>query len=176
MLIGTENGLVQFWDIETESLEKTITVSDSVISYIDITPDNNTLVVLSGHEVISTWDLSTETETPLLEFVPDFGSISTLQLAPLGKEIAIGNGSGQVALWDLTTGNRIRSFYGLFQRSIHKVKSLSFSPDGKYLVGVGGCQLHVWFADYNDLIDYACDRLFMDTSSEPTCPRFDDES
>ena len=68
-----------------------------------------------------TWDT--------LRTIPLAYSLNAIAFAPAGNQLAAAVGYGPVQLWDVTTGALARAFTGL----TGDVRSVSFSPDGKYI-------------------------------------------
>ena len=81
------------------------------------------------------WELPKEAKARLGK-----GGINAMQFSPDGTQLAVGSNIG-VWLYDVETGKEISLFAGMCQ-------SLSFSPDGRYLVNGGGLyrttKIQVW--------------------------------
>lgn len=76
------------------------------------------------------------------------GGIITLAFSPDGKTVASSGGDSKVCLWNVDTGNAIRT---LTQHQ-HPVLSLAFSPDNKMLASASERQCYVWDAATGDRI------------------------
>src|SRR6202041_2773769 len=70
----------------------------------------------------------------------DEAILITVAVAPDGRTLASGYGTGVIRLWSLPAGEEVR---GLYHRG--GVTALAFSPDGKRLASLGGDgSVRVW--------------------------------
>ncbi|HSL42853.1 MAG TPA: hypothetical protein VK897_05440, partial [Anaerolineales bacterium] len=83
---------------------------------------------------------STPTKMPPLEFKGHTGSIFEVDISPDGKYLATGSEDGTARLWDLATGETIRTFSG----HTSAIDGLAFSPDGKTLITGGDQTVRLW--------------------------------
>ncbi|MCU0535415.1 MAG: hypothetical protein MUD14_16120 [Hydrococcus sp. Prado102] len=72
---------------------------------------------------------------------PDTSCIRAIAFSPDGKILASGTVNKKVQLWDVVTGNLLRTLEGHGD----KVRTLAFSPDGKTLVsGSADKTIKIW--------------------------------
>src|SRR5687767_12089353 len=71
------------------------------------------------------------------------GKVRALALSPDGRRVAVVAGrERRVSLWDLTTGERVRS-----PGATAEVQALAFTPDGRGVVIASGRYLRRWDID-----------------------------
>jgi WD40 repeat protein len=86
------------------------------------------------------WELATGTE--IASMTHEF-SVTAVDISPDGKYIATGSCDRTARIWDISTGEILHS---LFHPDTHTILTVTFSPDGAYLV-TGTRQsfsVHVW--------------------------------
>src|SRR5690349_1007672 len=77
--------------------------------------------------------------------------VSAFACSPDGKTVAIGRYSGGIVLWELDSGRALRTLLQAASERYNpytsgtKIEDIAFSPDGKYVAGVGfSLGLRVW--------------------------------
>src|SRR5262249_61105356 len=93
------------------------------------------------------WDLATGKELSTLKGLTR--DVTTVKFSPDGQRLASASLDGTVKIWDLETGQELRSFQSPAPRN--GPLGLVFSPDGKRLAGVdqhppriNGSQVVIW--------------------------------
>lgn len=110
-----------------------------------LTFSDDGLIVATAHgNSIYVWDTFTGKAFAMLDEHPD--SIKGLALSPDHTKLATAGGDWTVRLWDVDTGNYIRSL-----GHPSAVNTVAFSPDGKILASAGGT-LRLWDADSGELL------------------------
>ena len=67
--------------------------------------------------------------------------IFTVAFSPNGNNLASGGENGKIVLWDISTGQPIKSFNGLSG----SILSIVFSPNGEYLAyGCTDNNIYMW--------------------------------
>ena len=106
--------------------------------------DDGSIVATAHGNSIYVWDTFTGKAFAMLDEHPD--SIKGLALSPDRTKLATAGGDWTVRLWDVDTGNYIRSL-----GHPSAVNTVAFSPDGKILASAGGT-LRLWDADSGELL------------------------
>jgi WD40 repeat protein len=140
-----KNG-IRLWDLATGHELANLEVSEGGIGQrIAFSPDGKTLATGSARSMtVHLFDVAGGNERAALKGRP--GAARCLAFSPDGKTLACGGYldtgkqppvEGQMMLWDLTTGKEKRAAEG----HIGHVRSVAFSPDGKFLASGGSDQL-----------------------------------
>lgn len=149
-LLVSSNGTKQVivWDVETRKRHATLSNQMSV-GYVTFSNDGRRLACAGygyanepkSHEVCI-WDLGLNKVILKLEKVEATARVTCAELSPDGKLLATSESGakGVVRLWDTANGQQLFAF----NQDAHTT-SLTFSPDGKYLVsGCYGGKIFVW--------------------------------
>jgi WD40 repeat protein len=139
---------IQLWDVETGRKVRTLIGHSSTLRAIAFSSDSKTLASAANDNTIKLWNLATGQEIRTLQGL----SANSLSFHPNGQILASATNTTQsishggvwdndIKLWNVTTGEQIRSLKG----HIFGVFSLAFSPDGKTLVSSGGDEtVKIW--------------------------------
>ena len=113
------------------------------VSDIQYSPDG-TLLAVGGSLGIWLYDTHTGAEVGLL--AGDTAGIISVSFSPDGSTLASGSWGKVVRLWDVSTGELIRTFEG------HASGVISFSPDGQILASGGSKMVSLWDVSTGELI------------------------
>lgn len=128
------NGRIQFWEIETGTVQRTIPVPH--LTAAALSADGSRLAA-SVQGKVSIWDTATGT---LLGTRTRPDGVRGLDFSPDSKQLAAGGEDRCVVIWDLTTDEPIAQFVHL-----DVVWAVSFSPNGKTLAsGTLGGAIQLW--------------------------------
>jgi WD40 repeat protein len=107
-----------------------------IIQSLRFSPDGKKLAA-GSYEFATVWDLPSDFATPIGEpnrFGPHAFRVLAIDFSPDGKLMATGGGepsrSGEVKIWDVASGNLVRSLDTLHTDTVFGVR---FSPDGAKL-------------------------------------------
>ena len=157
------SGIIGLWDVETGELKTSLTAFLGLPKSLAFSPDGRTLASgnhyshIAGDEwgSINLWDVATWEHKLVLEptftGVRDGGGVFSIAYSPDGRTLASGHSIdeynndefGTVRLWDVETGENIRTLDG------HPggVNSVAFSRDGGTLaIASGSTRLALWDA------------------------------
>ena len=136
---GSGDGTVRLWNTHTEKSIKTFALKEPIYS-IRYSPDGKTIATHGGrNNTIGLWNSRTgrhlktlsghEDPSALYEGHPD-ASIASFTYSPDGKTIVSGGGDKTVRLWNVHSGENIRTLTG----HIEAVRAVAYSPDGDTIV------------------------------------------
>jgi WD40 repeat protein/energy-coupling factor transporter ATP-binding protein EcfA2 len=146
---GSGDDTIKLWNVETGQEICTLTGHNDPVNSVSFSPDGKTLATGSSDKTIKLWNVETGQEIRTLTghngFVDTFSGHNTgvwsVSFSPDGKTLATGSGDKTIKLWNVETGQEIRTLTG------HNsgVLSVSFSPDGKTLAtGSGDDTIKLW--------------------------------
>ena len=135
------NYVLNLWDVETGRIISTFTGHQDGITSVAFSSDGKQILSASRDNTIKIWNTSTGQEIQSYSWrIPGrliMFSYSTWRpglyavFSPDGNQIASSlNLQDTILLWDKNSGQSIRTFTGTNEQ----ISSLSFSPDGRYLI------------------------------------------
>lgn len=126
--------------IQLKTGEMTMAVNNKVpiVAVVDYAPDGKSIVAGGTEGAASLWDLDSASLAMKFKSPIDAPNIADITFSPDGRTLAISTQgltkftADITTLWDVTSGSQIKSFSGIIGGR------LSFSPDGKLLLGQTG--------------------------------------
>jgi WD40 repeat protein len=145
LAIGSSDGTILVWNLETKQLDK-LSKENSPIYYVSFSPDGKKLAVAMGNDTIGLWDIESQKQLNRLSCGNGKSAFSYLSFSEDGK-LAASAIDGTVCLWDLETSKLLGK--GQYQRFLSCV---SISPDGKKLACASskGMEGEVYLLDATD--------------------------
>ncbi|MEZ2229879.1 MAG: trypsin-like peptidase domain-containing protein [Microcoleus sp.] len=155
---GSDDKTVKIWNLETGALLQTLSGHSDAVSTVAISANGEFLVSGSWDKTIKIWNL--KTGELLRTLTGHSGLVNTVAISPiaqipplskggLGGVLASGSKDGSIKLWDLASGQLIRTISG---KNL-SVLSVAFSPDGKSLAaGNGNGTIGLWNVGNGQLI------------------------
>jgi WD40 repeat protein len=129
-LSGSDDNTMILWDIATGMPITTFYGHGGYIREVVFSKDGRQALSCSGDATIRLWDLENAAELRRLD---GQAPIQSMALSPDERYVLGGSSSGTAKLWDAQTGQAIKSF----PWHARAIKSVAFSPDGKYLLTGG---------------------------------------
>ncbi len=147
-------GKLYFWDTEQQELVNSFTGDSAKILNMAWSPDSQSVAIANSEGLVRQYTLDRELQT---SFSIISGEIRTLAFSPDSTLLAGAGVGGKIYLWDLETGQLVKSFSGHQQA----ITDLTFSPDGEMMVSASlDSTLIAWELEevrsLNELV-YACD-------------------
>lgn len=148
-LSGSWDTTVRIWDIETTKTIKVFRKHKGFVQSVAFSPDGK--FALSGGDdgTMMLWDVTTGEELRVFKHPP---AVLAVAFSPDGKYALSGSLDGSIKLWNLTTGDS-EKFWDVstgkeidtFKVHADAVTSVTFSPDGKYVVsGSNDKTVKIW--------------------------------
>src|SRR5262249_16038549 len=124
---GGPNNTVKLWDVTTGAEFLSLSGHAGPVFSVVFSPDGQRLPTPGGDIVGIVWAIPTPREA--LRLPPEYGiaSWATAFSPPDGRYLAVGSGLavGTVRVYEVATGKRVF----MLQGHIHRIVSLTFSPD-----------------------------------------------
>ena len=146
------NNTIRLWDTTTGTLIQTFPSQDTDkqeedysknINSVLFSPDNRTVVGLTGDREIRIWDVDTGERKSLSEYP---GIVINVSFSSDGKTLATGIYGGIIHLWDVDTGKHKKTIYNLSVNDDYDFKP--FSPNGKkFVFGNTTGTVYLWDKD-----------------------------
>jgi WD40 repeat protein/serine/threonine protein kinase len=134
---GGDDRVVAIWDAATGQLLRTLRGHAGAVTSVAFGRSNWQMASAGGGTAII-WDVRTGKN---LRVLPTFSILNvSVALHPDGTHLAVGSADRPVKIWNISTGEEIRTIDGFG-------RSLCFSPDGKRLAGGHGNTIRVWDFD-----------------------------
>jgi WD40 repeat protein len=141
---------VMLWNWKEGQLVRTFTANGDTEKFVVIDPKGQFVVSSDGNS-IEVWELQTGTLRHTLKSGDQF--VSAIALSPDGRTLASGDTTPTITLWNLNTGEPIRTLNLDSPDSVgSEIHSLAFSPDGQHLaIGINIFHKDIYFGIVNSL-------------------------
>lgn len=135
---GHQDGVVRFWDVKTGIETGTRLEHPQLVDSLSFSPDGRLLCSTCGDEKVRIWSLlDGESRTRLTQCVEG----QSAAFDPTGQRIAVGDRSGGLRIWDLTTSRILMTL----TPPLEAVFAIAYSPRGKMLAVAGyGENITLW--------------------------------
>jgi WD40 repeat protein len=147
---------IRFWDEDSQVELDQLETGQLPDGRLTLSPDGELLAVgawvsAERRRVVSVWDWKNGRPVAVLDVVS--GGINALEFAPDGKQLAVGDSSGTVTLWDTARWCRVATF-DAFRPGRGSISSLAFSPTGGLLATAGYFDsiVRIWNATTIELV------------------------
>jgi WD40 repeat protein len=149
-ITGSKDGTLKLWDLATYRLLHTFAGHTAEVAAVAVTPDGHRALSASHDGSLRLWDLGTgqllrawvghgswETAEPIglsnrgrrsRVYTTDW--VTAVAMSPDGRSAVSGSSDCTIRLWDLSTGELLRSFFGHGAEVI----AVAVTPDGRKVV------------------------------------------
>jgi WD40 repeat protein len=128
LISGSSEQSAIIWDVEKKSLKHRLEGHHAQIYAVGFTTDSARAITGSYDQTLKLWSVADGSE--IAHMIGHQDKVRSIAVAPDGR-IASGDGQGKIWLWDGKTGEYIGI---LAEQDGSSVGSMTFSPDGKYLL------------------------------------------
>jgi WD40 repeat protein len=138
LISGANDGVVQFWDVESRDLKNTIKAHTGAVRALALSPDGRTLATAGAgpDRFVRVWDVASGEEKYA---VRRRAEIECLAFAPDGRTLAVGSAGGKegvaLRLYDVATGVACGALRVASPKDA--VSAVAFSSDGRTLATGG---------------------------------------
>jgi len=137
LAVANESGMVQFWNLATSTLAKTI-ATGARSHVLRLAPNGSVLAIADG-KTIALYDVRTGTMQRRLE--KHDATVNALAFSADGQLLASGGDDRTAIIWEVGSGKSKHTLKGHDQT----VRTVAFSPDGRFLAsGSGNASVVVW--------------------------------
>ena len=147
LLSGSWDGTIKLWHYDTGVLIYTFPKHKYSVTLIAFSPDGR-YFLSSGGSYMELWDISSTEKIRTFErnkpSKHQYGSehINSIAISPNGRYALSANSKDEILLWDIESGNNIKTFIGHHDFYINDVK---VSPNGQYaLSGSNDGTMKLW--------------------------------
>jgi serine/threonine protein kinase len=138
LLATAGNDTVRLWRAPAATLARSYRSSGGDVIALDISADGRALAAVAADGSVRIWRSSSSRAVRVIR-AREGGRVSALAFGPEGM-LAVAGDDGRVKLWNLRSGRIVRSL------GAGPLRALSFSPDGRRLIGAGqDGVIRVWF-------------------------------
>ena len=107
MVVATEQGHIDIWDIESKERQRRIEAGLGIVRTASLSPDGGTVALGTVRSEVGQWDIQTGRKK-LTELVGHHSKLTSVVYSTDGRVIATGARDGEVRLWDARTGRQLR--------------------------------------------------------------------
>lgn len=166
-LIG--QATIKVWDSQTGVVERTLTGPASWRqpwgNSLAISPDSRLLAGDGGAKTIKVWDLQTGATEAVLKDQQAPADMTSVAFAPDGQTLVAACADNMLRFWDMHSGALARKLGGSFY-----LTGVTFSPDGRFVIGTGYPEVEVWDAASGSLVRSLNSGLFNTTFAASFLP------
>lgn len=149
VVTSTPHNTIRFWDAKRNLLIEEVKAHTKRISSISVSPDGNFILTTSDDGYIKEWNSQNHKLIKAIFAHPK--GVNNAIYSPQGNMIAsISNvNDHMIKIWKADTGELLHSLNG----DAFINHSISFSPDGKYIVSSGSEEnAKVWNLEYGEIV------------------------
>jgi len=134
---GSSDKTIKIWEVETGRLLRTLTGHTDDVYSVSYSPDGKYLASGSDDKTVKLWEVATGECVKTLSGHTDI--VRSVSFAPNGKYFASNSDDETIKVWEVATGNCVKTLIGS-----ESLSSVSYSPDGKYLVSASVGTAKLW--------------------------------
>ncbi len=144
LVIGDEGGLLSFWNVTTDELDRFYFQDrhSGLISDLKFSQDGRILATSSVDSLVKTWDISSGR---LLSALVTGAPVNAIAVSPDGDQIAAASTDGSIQIWDVSSLSNLAASNKEIQilrepdrllDNTNNAGGLNYSPDGRRLATI----------------------------------------
>ncbi len=137
---GFSDGTIAIWGLAGRDLRRVWHPREEIPSKLNMLAERGDRLIIAKEASATVWNLRTG-ERLILPQPPD-GKITSAAIDPTGTVAATATSTGQVRVWDATSGALLQDFHTGFGR----VTTIAFSPDGSRIAAGTFSTVRIWRA------------------------------
>ncbi|NES96695.1 MAG: WD40 repeat domain-containing protein [Desertifilum sp. SIO1I2] len=150
------DALIKVWDLQTEQELYTFMGHPESVRSVVISPDGESVVILGYHPTMNDKTIrlyNLKTGQQIRHHIGHSGYVSSFVISPDGQTLIIGSHEPKISLWDLSTGQQIRTISEDSDSFLLCILLVWSNPDRSLLVGSDcGRALKVWNLETGQLL------------------------
>ncbi len=145
-LSGALDAEVMVWNLETGEMVRTLRGHSGAVNSVTYSADGSLAASAGSDNRIVIWDMATG---GAIKIMTEASNVASVAFSPNDRFVAAGTQLGDVSVWDIESGERLRTLGTDDNSASHTqtVNSIAYSPDGQQIITGGDDQLViVWNA------------------------------
>jgi WD40 repeat protein/serine/threonine protein kinase len=151
LFVANVDGTVSVWDVDQRQVIQTFSGGHTQpILNIELNADNSILATASADNTVILWDV--ETGAQLRTLLGHTGAINGISFSPNGASLVSGSTDSTAIIWNVADGTARRT---LTSDSRNAVRSVNYSPDGRYILVIADDAMRLWDNSSNTFLEFA---------------------
>jgi WD40 repeat protein len=156
LIVGEDDGSIILWDLHTRQVLRVLPRLDPIglqgpenVQKLVTSDDGHILAAFCGFEHLRAWDLRSPDPQPTFQVTLRMAVSAALTLSPDGRTVAVSDGLGEIARWNVASGRRLMVTRAPEMRGCFA----AISPDGKTVATACWTAVILWNAQTGRELD-----------------------
>jgi WD40 repeat protein len=148
VITGSENGSAYLWNAANGQLLMVLRGHQEQVNCVAVAP-NEAIILTCSADATYLWGIVDERKLGILHAFGGSSAEEGCLFSPDGTMLLTGSHNSEAELWDVVSGQRLRTFQGHYGAISH----IAFSPDGRKVALVSSQRMvHIWETQTGDLL------------------------